>query len=148
VAVLDRHRKSGHIGRGFVTGIGIKNGAVASTVSHDAHNIFVLGTDFEAMAVAVNHLAAIGGGHVAVKGKDVVAQVGLPVAGLISEEPLEIVAAKFETFERVLRDQMGCSLAHPLYFINFLCLPNIPHLGITDQGLINTDTMQVIEPIL
>lgn len=148
VAVLDRHRKSGHIGRGFVTGIGINNGAVASTVSHDAHNIFVLGTDFEAMAVAVNHLAAIGGGHVAVKGKDVVAQVGLPVAGLISEEPVETVASKFETFERVLRDQMGCSLAHPLYFINFMCLPNIPHLGITDQGLIDTDTMQVIEPLL
>jgi adenine deaminase len=148
VAVLDRHKKSGHIGRGFVTGIGIKNGAVASTVSHDAHNIFVLGTDFQAMTAAVNQLKAIGGGHVAVIGKEVVAQVELPVAGLISEEPLEIVAAKFETFERVLRDQMGCSLAHPLYFINFLCLPNIPHLGITDQGLINTDTMQVIEPIL
>jgi adenine deaminase len=148
IAVLDRHKKSGHIGRGFVTGIGIKNGAVASTVSHDAHNIFVLGTDFEAMAVAVNQLTAIGGGHVAVKRKDVVAQVELPVAGLISEEPIEIVAEKFETFERVLHDQMGCSLAHPLYFINFLCLPNIPHLGITDQGLINTDTMQVIEPIL
>lgn len=148
VAVLDRHKKSGNIGRGFVTGIGIKNGAVASTVSHDAHNIFVIGTDFQAMAMAVNRLAAIGGGHVAVRGREVVAQVELPVAGLISEEPVEVVAAKFETFERVLCEQMGCSVAHPLYFINFLCLPNIPHLGITDQGLINTDTMQVIDPIL
>jgi adenine deaminase len=148
VAVLDRHKKSGRIGRGFVTGIGIKNGAVASTVSHDAHNIFVVGADFEAMAAAVNQLAAIGGGHVAIIGTEVVAQVELPVAGLISEEPVKTVAAKFETFERVLSEQMGCPLAHPLYFINFLCLPNIPHLGITDQGLINTDTMQVIETIL
>lgn len=148
VVVLDRHKASGQIGRGFVTGIGIKSGAVASTVSHDAHNIFVIGTDFDSMAVAVNKLVTIGGGHVAVKGKEVIAQVELPIAGLISEQPVEEVAAKFEAFERVLSEQMNCSMAHPLYFINFLCLPNIPHLGITDQGLINTDTMQVIEPIL
>ena len=148
VAVLDRHRKSGGIGKGFVTGTGIKNGAIASTVSHDAHNVFVIGTDFKMMELAANHLASIGGGHVAVQESRVVAQVELPIAGLMSEEPIEAVAEKLKTFEEILCGQLGCSIAHPLYFINFLCLPNIPHLGITDKGLINTDTMQIIEPIV
>ncbi len=148
VAVLDRHKASGSIGRGFVTGIGLRDGAVASSVSHDAHNFFVIGTNFDDMALAVNQLAAIGGGHVAVQGKNVIAQVELPIAGLISEEPIQVVAGKFEAFERILGERMGCALAHPLYFINFLCLPNIPHLGITDKGLIDTDTMQIIQPIL
>lgn len=148
VAVLDRHKRSGSIGRGFVTGIGLQNGAIASSVSHDAHNLFVIGTSFEAMAIAANQLANIGGGHVAVKGNEVIAQVELPIAGLISDEPIEVMAGKFENFERILREQLGCRINHPLYFINFLCLPNIPHLGITDQGLINTDTMQIIEPII
>jgi adenine deaminase len=148
VAVLDRHKRSGNIGKGFVTGTGIKNGAIASSVSHDAHNLFVIGTDFEAMAIAANQLASIGGGHVAVKGNAVIAQVELPIAGLMSEEPIEVVADKFKTFEGILCEQLGCTITHPLYFINFLCLPNIPHLGITDKGLINTDTMQIIEPIV
>ena len=78
----------------------------------------------------------------------VIAHVELPIAGLMSEEPIEVVAAKFKAFEEVVSEQLGCSLAHPLYFINFLCLPNIPHLGITDKGLINTDTMQIIDPIV
>lgn len=148
IAVLDRHTGSGRIGRGFVRGIGIRDGAIASSVSHDAHNLFVIGTDFESMAAAANRLAEIGGGHVAVRGREVIAQVELPVAGLISEEPIEEVADKFSRFERLLIEEMGCKVDGPLYFLNFVCLPNIPHLGITDQGLINTDTMQLIDPIL
>ncbi|HEX9012843.1 MAG TPA: adenine deaminase C-terminal domain-containing protein, partial [Anaerolineaceae bacterium] len=148
VAVLDRHKSSGSIGRGFVTGTGLRGGAVASSVSHDAHNVFTIGADFESMAAAANRLAAIGGGHVAAKAGRVIAEIRLPIAGLISEEPVEVMAEQFERFERLLCEELAVRTPHLLYFIDFLCLPNIPHLGITDQGLINTDTMEIISPVL
>ena len=148
IAVLDRHQASGRIGNGFISGTGITQGAFASSVSHDAHNIFVVGGNYEDMALAVNSLAELGGGHVAVRDGEVLAQVSLPIAGLMSEEPFADVAAQFAEFVEVLVEELGCGIRpQPLYDLNFVCLPNLPHLAITDRGFINSDVL-VIVPLL
>lgn len=150
IAVLERHKLSGAIGRGFVGGLGIRGGAVACTVNHDSHNIFVVGDSHESMAIAANALADAGGGYCAVvgnaeSGHEVRAIVALPVAGLISERPLAEVAPALDEVERVLVEELGCSIRYrPLYALNFLCLPNIPDVGVTDQGIIATASMTTV----
>jgi adenine deaminase len=149
IAVIDRHSNNAGIGRGFVTGFGIRDGAVASTVSHDAHNIFLVGSSYSDMALAANRLVELGGGHVAVKAGQVIAQVPLPIAGLMSDLPVEAVGSEFERFELVLIRDLSCAIQpHPLYDMNFLCLPNIPHLGITDKGLVDSDRMEIIDAVI
>jgi adenine deaminase len=145
IAVLERHRGSGAIGRGFVAGLGIRGGAVASTVNHDSHNIFVVGDSHEAMAIAANALTDAGGGYCAVVGTEVRALVALPVAGLLSEQPLAAVARGLDEVERVLLEDLHCSIPYrPLYALNFLCLPNIPDVGVTDHGIIATASMATV----
>jgi len=147
--VIERHRRTGGIGRGFLTGISLRHGAIASTVSHDAHNIFVIGADYADMAVAVNRLVALGGGYVAARAGQVLCEVPLPIAGLMSYEPMAVVAHQHEELERVLARDLGCSIGNrPLYVLNFLCLPNIPKVGITDKGIIDVQSFEPLPPIL
>ena len=148
IGVLERHKGTGSIGNGFLFGTGIEMGAIASTVSHDAHNIFVIGTNYADMATAANELLNINGGHAAVIDGQVIARVELPIAGLMSEEPIEDVARKFKAFELVCVEKMGCKIPRLLYMLNFICLPNIPHVGITDKGIINSDTMEIEDVIV
>jgi adenine deaminase len=149
LAVLDRHQASGRIGRGFISGTGIVRGAFASTVSHDAHNIFVAGTNHDDMALAVNALAQIGGGHVAVLNGKVLSQVALPIAGLMAEEPFETMARRFSDFSDVLHQELGCGIQpQPLYDLNFVCLPNLPHMAITDRGFIDSDALEIVQPVI
>ena len=149
LAVLERHKGTGAVGRGFVVGLGIKGGAVASTVNHDSHNIFVVGDNHRAMAVAVNALAGVGGGYCAVVGTEVRAIAPLPIAGLLSEEPLEALADAINAVERVLLDDLGSSItSHPLYALNFLCLPNIPEVGMTDQGIVATASLSIVPTVV
>jgi len=148
VAVIDRHSNNGAIGNGFVTGYGIKDGAVASSVNHDAHNIVIIGSNYDDMAVAANHLIDLRGGIVVVKNSEVIADVALPIAGIISDVSIEETAQKFKIIEEVLLEELHCALKpHPLYEINFLCLPNIPNLGITDKGLIDSNLMEIIDVV-
>ena len=149
IAVIDRHQASGRNGNGFIHGTGIVAGAFASSVSHDAHNIFVVGANHADMAMAANILAQMGGGHVAVRDGELLASVALPIAGLMSEEPFEVVAGQFADFSRVLQEKLSCKIQpQPLYDLNFVCLPNLPHLAITDQGFINSDELKIIPPLL
>ncbi len=149
VAVIDRYSNTMGIGKGFVTGFGIRGGAVASSVSHDAHNIFLVGASYADMALAANRLVALGGGHVAVKAGKVIAEVALPIAGLISDKSVEAIASDFTNFERAIIQELDCKIQpHPLYEMNFLCLPNIPHMGITDKGLINSDRMEIVDTVI
>jgi adenine deaminase len=151
IAVLERHHATGHIGRGFVGGLGIRGGAVACSVNHDSHNIFVVGDEHAAMAVAANAVAEAGGGYAAVVGHGadatVRALVALPIAGLLSDRPLAEVGAGLAEVERVLVEELGCSIGYrPIYALNFLCLPNIPDVGVTDQGIVDTRTMAIVGP--
>nr|WP_119678468.1 adenine deaminase [Indioceanicola profundi] len=143
ICVVERHGKTRNIGKGFVRGFGFKSGALASSVGHDSHNICVVGAADEDMAVAVNRLIELGGGFVAVVGGNVVGEIALPVAGLMSLDPFEAVEHKLEALRRSVR-QMGCPLAEPFLQLAFLPLPVIPHLKITDMGLVDVDRFELV----
>jgi len=149
IAVVERHRGSGAIGRGFVGGLGIRGGAVACSVNHDSHNIFVVGDSHDDMALAVDAVARAGGGYCAIVAGEIRALVPLPIAGLLSDQPLSEVAAGLAAVEKVLVDELHCTIEYrPMYALNFLCLPNIPNVGVTDQGIIETETMTLVESVL
>lgn len=142
IAVVERHRATGRLGLGYVSGYGMKKGAIASTVAHDAHNIMVVGSRDASgpfnMSIAIARVAEIGGGQVVVVDGRVVAEVALPVCGLISDKPLDVVADEMETVVRAAHD-IGITLAAPFMALSFLGLSVIPDLRITDYGLIDVN---------
>jgi adenine deaminase len=145
VCVIERHGRNGNIGRGFVKGFGFRQGALASSVGHDSHNICVVGVSDEDMAVAVNRLLTLGGGFVAVQAGHVLAEVALPFAGLMSLAPFEIVRRDLYALRAAVH-AMGCVLAEPFLQLAFLPLPVIPHLKITDFGLVDVDRFELVRP--
>ena len=144
VAVIERHRASGNIGRGLLKGFGLREGAIASTVAHDSHNLIVLGMNPTDMAVAANEIARINGGIVAVVGGKVLGRVELRIAGLISDEPLETVAEKVRHLNATLRE-MGCKLTAPFMVLSSLSLSVLPELRITDRGLVDSVKFKLID---
>jgi adenine deaminase len=138
VAVIERHRGTGRIGLGFVTGFGLRRGALASTHAHDAHNLVVVGVDEADMAIAANRLGQLGGGQVAVAAGNVLAELALPIGGLVSDQPAEQVAAAAERLEQAASADLGATLPAPLMAMSFLALSVIPELKITDLGLVDT----------
>ncbi|RLG62196.1 adenine deaminase [archaeon] len=144
VAVIERHRASGNIGRGLLKGFGLREGAIASTVAHDSHNLIVLGMNPTDMAVAANEIARINGGIVAVVGGKVLGRVELPIAGLISDEPLEVVAERVRHLNATLRE-MGCKLTAPFMVLSSLSLSVLPELRITDRGLVDSVKFKLID---
>ncbi len=144
IAVVERHKASGRLAVGLVRGIGLKQGALASSVAHDSHNILVAGVEEKAMVAAVNELAGVGGGFVAVDqyGK-VKACLPLPVAGLMTPEPAKIVAAGMEKLLAAAKE-LGSAGPQPFLTLSFLALPVIPSLKITDRGLFDVDSFKFI----
>ncbi|WP_215765845.1 adenine deaminase [Gluconobacter cerinus] len=143
VCVVARHGHNDNIGRGFVKGFGLKHGALASSVGHDSHNICVVGTNDADMATAVNRLEATGGGFIAVQDGKVLAELKLPVAGLMSDAPFEQVRDELIVLRKAAKE-MGVSLEEPFLQLAFLPLPVIPHLKITDLGMIDVRTMELV----
>jgi len=143
VAVLARHGKNRNIGRGFVQGFGIRAGALASSVGHDSHNVCVVGATDGDMAVAVNRIIALGGGFVAVRDGQVLGEIAFPSAGLIALQPFEAVRKELLALRTAIR-AMGCPLAEPFLQLAFLPLPVIPHLKITDMGVVDVDRFELI----
>jgi len=143
IAVIERHLGTGRIGIGFVQGLGLRRGAIASTVAHDAHNIVVAGVDDGDMVRAVRRLAELGGGMVAVHERGVRAELGLPIAGLMSDAPVEQVVAKGRALHEAAR-ALGCTLDAPFHSLGFLALSVIPELKITDRGLIDVDRFELV----
>ena len=143
IAVIERHLGTGRIGVGFVRGLGLRRGAIASTVAHDAHNIVVAGVDDDDMVRAARRLAELGGGMVAVHDRGVRAELALPVAGLMSAAPAEQVVAQSRALEDAAR-ALGCTLQAPFHSLGFLALSVIPALKITDRGLIDVDRFEVV----
>jgi adenine deaminase len=142
IGVIERHKKTGRIGLGYVHGFGLERGAIASSVCHDAHNIMVVGSREENgprdMSAAVQRLTELGGGQVLVHDGKVLAEVPLPVAGLMSDQSLETVADQLDNMERISH-QFGIRIAAPFMLLSFLGLSVIPELRITDLGLIDVD---------
>ncbi len=141
IAVVERHRGSGRIGIGVVKGIGLKNGALASSVAHDSHNIIVVGVTDADMRAAAAAVAAMGGGLVAAAGGRILARLPLPVAGLMSLEPLAAVSAAMARLVRAAGD-LGSPLKDPFMTLSFLALPVIPELKITDRGLVDVNRFE------
>ena len=147
VAVVERHNKSGSIGKGFVTGFHIKEGAVASTVSHDAHNLLIVGTNDEDMALAGNTLATAGGGMVVVKNGEVIALLPLPIAGLISEESAETIADLVGKLDEGWKT-LGCDLVSPFMTMALIALAVLPELRLTNKGLVDTINFKMVDLFL
>jgi len=143
IAVLERHHASGRVGLGFATNVGLQRGAYASTVAHDAHNVVVLGVDDADMAACACRLADIGGGIVIAEGGHVIEELPLPVAGLMSDQPLAVVHERLSSMERRLAG-MGVKGTAPFMTLSFLALSVIPELKITDRGLVDVARFQLV----
>ncbi len=143
VAVIERHGINGNIAVGFVNGFGLKQGAIASTVGHDCHNICVVGVSDEDMTIASNRMRDIGGGLVVVRDGKVLAELALPIAGLMSDMPFESVREALIPL-RAAAKSLGTTLQEPFLQVAFLPLPVIPHLKITDKGMVDVDAFALL----
>ena len=144
LVVVERHKGTGNIGRGLVTGFGLKKGALASSIAHDSHNIIAVGANDEDIFTAVKEIERQQGGLVVAAGGKVLASLGLPIAGLLSREPLETVAARLEELER-RAGELGATLPAPFATLSFLALPVIPEIRLTDLGLVDVTEFKLIE---
>ncbi|MGV1804316.1 adenine deaminase [Agrobacterium vitis] len=143
VAVIERHGKNGNHANGFVQGFGLKKGAIASTVGHDSHNICVVGVSEDDMTMAANRLSDIKGGFVVVEDGKVTGEIPLPVAGLMSLEPFESVRDTLHELRQAAY-ALGTTLQEPFLQVAFLPLPVIPHLKISDKGMVDVDKFMLI----
>jgi adenine deaminase len=143
LAVIERHLGTGRIGLGFVRGFGLARGALASTFSHDAHNLVVVGMSDEDMAAAAARVGELGGGLVVVDDGRVVAELPLPVAGLISDLPLADVIERSEATVAAVH-ALGSSVESPFQSMAFLALSVIPSLKLTDRGLVDVDRFELV----
>lgn len=143
IAVIERHGRNGNIATGFVRGFGLKAGAIASTVCHDHHNIACVGVEYADMALAANRLTEIEGGFVVVRDGAVLAELALPVAGLMSLAPFEAVRDRLRDLRAAARS-LGVTLREPFLQLAFLALPVIPALKITDRGLVDVTRFEII----
>ena len=144
IAVIERHGKNGNLSKGFVKGFGFKKGAVASTVCHDHHNIVVAGVSDEDMAFSANYLKEIEGGFVVAENGRITAEIALPIAGLMSLKTFEDVYADLINLRKEAR-KLGITLEEPFLQLAFLALPVIPHLKITDMGMVDVNRFEIIE---
>ncbi len=142
--VLERHQASGQMGFGFVRGFGLREGALATTIAHDSHNIIVVGTTDEDMMASVIHLNKVGGGLVVAKGGRVIADLPLPIAGLMSRDPLEQVHKQLSTLIEFAR-LLGIQQPDPFMTLSFLALPVIPELKLTDRGLFDVRRFEHVD---
>ena len=145
--VFERHKRTGTVGRGFTKGFGIKRGALAQTVAHDAHNLLVVGSNDEDMALAANTLIECGGGLVAVLDGKVISIVPLPIAGLMSDKPIEEMSASIEKMEKTWVE-MGSMLPSPFMTMALIPLACLPETRLTNRGLVDCRTFEFIDLVV
>jgi adenine deaminase len=148
IAVTERYMKRGRIGVGFVKGFGLKEGAIGSSIAHDCHNLITVATSPEDALVAVSSVSQLHGGIVVTRRNETLASLALPIAGLLSSQPVAKVAKAFEHVEATTEEQLGCKLEHPFMTLSFMALPVIPSLRITDLGLVDVAEMRIVPPLL
>lgn len=146
ICVIERHRATGNIGKGFVKGFNLKCGAIASTVAHDSHNMIVIGTNDADMYTAAVALIKCKGGKVVVKDGEIISELALPIAGLMSDREFDYVVDKCEELNQAAHS-IGCELNDPFMTMGFLSLPVIPELKITDKGVFDTNKFDFIDVI-
>jgi len=142
-AVLERHNGTGNVGRALVEGFGLADGAMASTVAHDSHNMIVLGSNEEDMAVAARHLEQTGGGQAVARNREIVASVELPIAGLMSNQDPEELAESLERVQKAV-SAIGARLPQPMMILTSLALAVIPEVRLTDKGLVDVNKQEIV----
>ena len=142
LAVIERHHRTGNIALGFVQGLGLKRGAIASSVAHDSHNLVVAGMNDMDMLAAAKHISSIAGGLAVVNNKQVTASLPLPIAGLMSDQSIKSVISSLMTVNEACRKLGDNVIKDPFMLLSFLCLPVIPSLKLTDKGLVDVDKFQ------
>jgi adenine deaminase len=147
IAQVERHGKNGNIGKAFMGGFKLKEGAIASSVGHDNHNIIVLGANHADMAVAVNRVADLQGGQVIVRNGAVADELAFPILGLLSDLSAEEIAEKKRAMNDLIRE-MGSEIPLPFMFLSFISLAAIPAYAVTDHGFIDVLNQKVIDPII
>ncbi len=147
IAVVERHHGSGRVGKGFVSGLGLTAGALAGTFAHDHHNLVVIGVDERSMETAARAVAETGGGLAVARGEEVMALVPLPIAGLMSDRPVEEVRAAMDRLLAAARE-LGSALHDPFMAMSFLTLEVIPTLKITDRGLVDVDRFELVSLVV
>ncbi len=143
MVVIERHRRTGNVGKGFVTGVGLKRGAIASTVAHDHHNLVVIGADDRSMLSAAWAVVEAGGGQAAADGDKLLSLLPLPIAGLMLDQPIEQVRARVDDLLAAAR-RLGSTLHDPFMAMSFLALEVIPKLKLTDVGLVDVEQFAVV----
>jgi adenine deaminase len=143
IAVLERHRATGNVGKGFIKNIGLRRGALASSIAHDHHNLIVVGADDASMLAAAHAVVAMGGGLAVADRDEVLARFPLPIAGLMSDQPIESVRQQFDAVLAAAHS-LGSSLHDPFMAMSFMALEVIPHLKITDLGLVDVDQFRLV----
>ncbi len=144
MAVIERHHARGNMGLGFIQGIGLQQGAIAGTVAHDHHNLIVIGADDNSMMTAARAVGDLGGGLVVALGDQVIAQLPLPIGGLMSDQPIHEVAAAYNVLRTAARAQ-GSPLHDPFMAMSFMGLEVIPELKLTDKGLVDVNQFELVD---
>ena len=144
MAVIERHKGTGNIGKGFIHGFGLKRGAIAGTVAHDHHNLVVIGADDVSMMTAARVVATMGGGLVAVDGEHILAALPLPVGGLMCDAPVAEVRAGLDTLLDAARTTLGSGMRDPFMAMSFMALEVIPALKLTDLGLVDVEAFEQV----
>ncbi|GAB4176886.1 MAG: adenine deaminase [Calditrichia bacterium] len=144
IVVIERHKATGNIGKAFVKGLGLKQGAIASTIAHDAHNIVIAGTNDRDIYKAYLRLREIKGGLVYVHNGEIVEELPLPIAGLLSNQPYEEVVGRLKKLNDAIHSD-GCSHPNPFMILSFLSLSPIPKLKVTDMGLIDAELFRKVD---
>ncbi|MDP6646809.1 MAG: adenine deaminase [Dehalococcoidales bacterium] len=144
LVVVERHKATGNIGQGMISGLGLKKGALASSIAHDSHNIVAVGTNDEDIYAAIKEIERLQGGLVVVAGGQVLASLTLPIAGLLSTEPLEVVVDKLQHLEQAAT-HLGARLSSSFSTLSFMALPVIPELRLTDLGLVDVGQFKLIK---
>jgi adenine deaminase len=144
IFVIERHTGSGNIGKGFITGLGLKRGAIGGTISHDSHNMIIAGVDDDSIFKAAKHLNKLKGGLVFAVGNDILLDLPLPVAGLMSDRDAAYVVERLREFEDLFIKE-GLANPSPLMTLSFMALPVIPKLKITDRGLVDVERFSPVE---
>ena len=144
LAVIERHRNTGHRGIGYIKGIGLKRGAIAASVSHDSHNLIVIGTDDEDMAFAANRIRELNGGCAAVENGKVLAELPLPIAGLMSNSDAKTTAEMNRRLNDTVRELGVPDNISPFMNMAFVSLTVIPHIKMTTHGLADVATQQLL----
>jgi adenine deaminase len=142
LAVIERHNRTGNAGLGFVQGLGLKMGAIASSVAHDSHNLVVAGMSDRDMLTAARHISSIGGGLAVVNDGHVLASLPLPIAGLISDQNIKLVISNLMEVNKACRKLGDNVVKDPFMLLSFMSLPVIPSLKLTDKGLVDVDRFE------